>query len=61
MVVVLYYLNDLSVQEIADIVDVPLGTVKSRLHYGRQALKKSLGLGSFAESEKLPDLNFEGS
>jgi RNA polymerase sigma factor (sigma-70 family) len=61
VVVVLYYLNDLSVQEIADILDVPVGTVKSRLHYGRQALKKSLGLGSFAESEKLPDLNFEGS
>ena len=61
VVVVLYYLNDLSVQEIAEILDVPVGTIKSRLHYGRQTLKKNLGLGSFGEGEKMPDLNFERS
>lgn len=44
MVVVLYYLNDLSLQEIADIIDVPIGTVKSRLHYGRRTLRKKLGI-----------------
>lgn len=62
MVVVLYYLNDLSLQEIGDILDIPLGTVKSRLHYGRQSLKKelSLGMGSFIEKDSLPDLGFEG-
>ncbi len=58
MVVVLYYLNDLPLQEISDILDVPVGTVKSRLHYGRQALKKSLGLASLAENDKLPGLNY---
>ncbi len=42
VVVVLFYVNDLSVQEIGEILDVPVGTVKSRLHYGRQALKTSL-------------------
>ena len=42
VVVVLYYINDLSLQEISDILDVPVGTVKSRLFYGRQALKRSL-------------------
>lgn len=42
-VVALYYVNDLSVQEIAEIMEVPVGTIKSRLHYGRQALKKHLG------------------
>ena len=42
VVVVLYYINDLSVQEIANILSVPSGTVKSRLYYGRQALKKYL-------------------
>jgi RNA polymerase sigma-70 factor (ECF subfamily) len=42
VVVVLYYINDLSLQEIAEILDVPQGTVKSRLHYGRLALKKHL-------------------
>ena len=59
VVVVLYYLNDLSLQEIADILDVPVGTVKSRLHYGRQTLKKNLGLAGYGDGEKLPDLNFE--
>lgn len=42
MVVVLYYLNDQTVEEIASILDVPVGTVKSRLHYGREALKKQM-------------------
>lgn len=55
VVVVLYYLNDLSLQEVADILDVPLGTVKSRLHYGRRALKQSLGF----EDDKLRDLTYE--
>lgn len=45
VVVVLYYLNDLSIQEISEILEVPVGTVKSRLHYGRNTLKKQFGLG----------------
>lgn len=43
-VVVLYYVNDLSVREIAEVLGIPQGTVKSRLHYGRISLKKRLGL-----------------
>ena len=42
MVIVLYYINDLSLQEISEILDVPVGTVKSRLFYGRQVLKQHL-------------------
>jgi RNA polymerase sigma-70 factor (ECF subfamily) len=57
VVVVLYYLNDLSLQEISEILDVPVGTVKSRLHYGRRMLKSSLGL----QGDLLPDWNYEGS
>lgn len=57
IVIVMYYLNDLSLQEISEIIDVPVGTVKSRLHYGRQSLKKSLELGNFNRAEHLPDLN----
>lgn len=55
-VVVLYYVNDLSLQEISEILDIPVGTVKSRLHYGRQALKQSLGLMA---GEILPELQYE--
>lgn len=55
MVVVLYYLNDQTLQEISEILDVPVGTVKSRLHYGRLALKKSLGM----QPGMMPDLNYE--
>jgi len=55
VVVVLYYLNDLSLQEIAEILEVPMGTVKSRLHYGRKLLKRSLGLGVISDGEKILD------
>ncbi|MGE5123159.1 MAG: RNA polymerase sigma factor [Acidobacteriaceae bacterium] len=55
-VVVLYYVDELSVQEIAKILSIPAGTVKSRLHYGRQALKKSLDL---TQGRIFPDLNYE--
>jgi RNA polymerase sigma-70 factor (ECF subfamily) len=57
VVIVLYYLNDLSLQEISEVIDVPVGTVKSRLHYGRQTLKKSLVMGQINTTEKLPDPN----
>lgn len=39
IVIVLHYLNDLSLQEIADILECPVGTVKSRLFYGRENLR----------------------
>ncbi len=55
VVIVLYYLNDLSLQEISDILNVPVGTVKSRLHYGRLALRRELGL----DQKMVPDLNYE--
>lgn len=42
MVVVLSFLEDFSYQEIADILDLQLGTVKSRLHRGRKLLQKQL-------------------
>jgi RNA polymerase sigma-70 factor (sigma-E family) len=38
-VIVLHYLADLPVDEVASILEVPVGTVKSRLSRGREALK----------------------
>lgn len=55
VVVVLYYVNDLSVQEISEVLDVPVGTVKSRLHYGRVELKKQLGV----HGEPVPEVSYE--
>jgi len=40
--VVLFYLQGLSLQEIAYILDCPVGTIKSRLHYACKALRKKL-------------------
>ena len=41
-VVVLKYMEELSLQEISEILDMPLGTVKTRIHRGREALRKQL-------------------
>jgi RNA polymerase sigma-70 factor (ECF subfamily) len=49
--IVLYYINDLSVREIAEILEIPAGTVKSRLYYGRKALKEQLELPADRLSE----------
>ena len=38
----LYFIDDLSYQQIADVVGCPVGTVRSRLHRGRRMLQKSL-------------------
>jgi len=42
VVVTLYYLQGFSVAEIAYILDCPVGTVKSRLHYAGKRLRKRL-------------------
>jgi RNA polymerase sigma-70 factor (ECF subfamily) len=38
-VLVLYYIEEFSLEEIASITGVTLGTIKSRLHYARKAFK----------------------
>ncbi|MBI4553477.1 MAG: sigma-70 family RNA polymerase sigma factor [Candidatus Latescibacteria bacterium] len=38
----LYFMEELSYQEIADIAGCPVGTVRSRLHRGRKLLQKAL-------------------
>lgn len=40
--VILHYMEGYKLEEIADILDIPPGTVKSRLHRARSILKSSL-------------------
>jgi len=42
VVCALYFINDASYQEIADVLECPVGTVRSRLHRGRRMLQKAL-------------------
>src|SRR5206468_10306575 len=42
VVCTLYFMDDLAYQDIADIVGIPVGTVRSRLHRGRKMLQKRL-------------------
>jgi RNA polymerase sigma-70 factor (ECF subfamily) len=43
VVIVLHYLSGLSLEEIGEIVDCPVGTIKSRLYYARENLRRRLG------------------
>ena len=54
IVVVLFYLEGLSLKEIAQILEVPEGTVKSRLHYARESLRELL-----AERRSVPGVVYE--
>jgi RNA polymerase sigma-70 factor (ECF subfamily) len=55
VVVILFYYGGFSMEEIAYILDCPVGTVKSRLHYGRCSLKRQLQ----SIGEALPEVAYE--
>ena len=55
--VILRYFLDLPYADIACILDLPVTTVKSRLHYGRRALKKHFGL----EEKPIPRVGYEAT
>lgn len=42
-VIVLRYIEELPLKEISEILELPLGTVKTRVHRGRAALRKQMG------------------
>lgn len=42
LVIVLFYYHDLSLRDISSVLDIPVGTVKSRLNRGRELLKQAL-------------------
>jgi RNA polymerase sigma-70 factor (ECF subfamily) len=54
MAVILADIEGFSYKEIAEILDVPIGTVMSRIHRGRKALQKSL-FDFAGEHNLLPD------
>ncbi|MBU5873057.1 sigma-70 family RNA polymerase sigma factor, partial [Vibrio cholerae O1] len=39
IMIVLKYIEELSLNEISEMLDIPLGTVKTRIHRGREALR----------------------
>jgi RNA polymerase sigma-70 factor, ECF subfamily len=41
-VIVLKYIEEFSLKEIGEILDLPVGTVKTRIHRGREALRNQL-------------------
>lgn len=41
-ILTLFFLRDLSVEQISEVLDVPVGAAKSRLHYAKRALKAVL-------------------
>lgn len=41
-IVILRYLQDLSLQEISEVLDMPVTTIKTRVHRGREFLRKKL-------------------
>jgi RNA polymerase sigma-70 factor (ECF subfamily) len=48
-VIVLVDIGDFSYQDAAQILDVPIGTVMSRLHRGRRVLKQELAESAVGE------------
>lgn len=51
--VVLKYIEDLSLKEISEIMGLPVGTVKTRVHRGREMLRKNMK-ASRGEEDDMP-------
>ena len=49
-VIMLFYYNDLKINEIAEILNIPEGTVKSRLSNAKNKLYQELAIGEESEA-----------
>jgi len=47
LAVVLFYYEGLSLRDISDVLNIPVGTVKSRLSRGKAKLREALGRGGW--------------
>ncbi len=54
-VVMLFYVENLSIEEIADVLDLPAGTIKSRLYYARVQLRDAL----ISRQRIVPEIKYE--
>lgn len=54
-VLALHYLYEMDVAEIADLLDIPHGTVKSRLFHGREAFRRALEHGGNKDERSGPE------
>jgi len=50
-VLVLHFLEDLSIDQIAEVVGCSEGTVKSRMHYAKRAMKEALSGGIYGKAK----------
>jgi len=54
-VIILFYLENLSIEEIAEVMELPVGTVKSRLYYARKRLRDAL----VQRQRLVPEMTYE--
>ncbi|MFC5651992.1 sigma-70 family RNA polymerase sigma factor [Paenibacillus solisilvae] len=55
IVIIFRFFHDYTLEEIATLLDIPLGTVKSRYHAGLQALRKTHGISPTERMKKIND------
>jgi RNA polymerase sigma-70 factor (ECF subfamily) len=56
-VLTLFFLQDLSIEHMATLLNVPVGTVKSRLHYAKIAIRQILARGDRSTAARFEQLN----